>query len=425
MRTLLVLLAILAANPASLAQRRFIASDRTSAALWRFADANGDGAIDSGEVNVFFDGTNASGVAAPATLNALSVRRDGLVAYGDTDSGRRNIVFARDNNGNGNAQDAGEARVVVDSTNASGIILTAPQGTAFDSRGRLYVANSASSSAGADAIYRLVDLNGNGDFQDAGEITEYVGVPYFGPGNGPRVPIEIVFDSADVLWLRESSAGAYGIHRFQDIDGNGRADDPGEATVFFDTTNQSTIAIGAGFGLDIDPVRPRSFYIHNLGALSTDQVIRVSDLDNDGDANDAGEAQIVFATNEDGFTSVDVLALYDGRILFTNTVGPAAVLLTDLDADNLFSGAGERTTFYSNPAASLGSLRQINILPCPGDWDRNKAVTPADVAAFVNAWFTSVGNGTFAGDFDFNGVVNPADVASFVNAWFNAISGAC
>ena len=52
------------------------------------------------------------------------------------------------------------------------------------------------------------------------------------------------------------------------------------------------------------------------------------------------------------------------------------------------------------------------------DFDRNGRVEPADVAAFVNAWFQSLTQGGLAGDFDHNGVVEPTDVANFINAWF-------
>lgn len=415
----------LAAAPAA-AQHRFLIADRTNDAIWRLNDANANRVIEEpGEINLFFNSTNAAGTLGSLTQNCQAIRRDGLIAIGDSDSTRRNVILMRDLNGDGDALDAGESRVVFDSTNASGIILSAPQGAAFDSRGRIHMSNAGSAAAGADAIYRFVDLNGDGDFQDAGEITEYVGVPYFGAGNGPRVPIEIVLDRQDVLWMRESSAGFFGVYRFQDLTGNGRADDAGEATTFFDTTNLSLITVSAGFGIDLDPIRPGSIYFHNLGAGSNDQVFRLTDLNADGDANDAGEAVVVYATAEAGFTSVDVLALYDGRIIVTDASAQRAVLLTDLDADGLFTGAGERTTFFGNTSLFAGTLRQANILACPADWDHDKSVTPADVASFINDWVASLISGGFIGDFDFDGSVSPADVAQFVNAWFNALLNGC
>jgi choice-of-anchor B domain-containing protein len=62
---------------------------------------------------------------------------------------------------------------------------------------------------------------------------------------------------------------------------------------------------------------------------------------------------------------------------------------------------------------------------CRADWDHNGLVTPADVAAFVNAWFQDLAAGTFAADFDGIGGVNPADVAAFVAAWVDALTTGC
>ena len=44
------------------------------------------------------------------------------------------------------------------------------------------------------------------------------------------------------------------------------------------------------------------------------------------------------------------------------------------------------------------------------------------IAAFVNAWFTSLTNGTLVGDYDGNGQVQPSDVSLFVSQWFAAVS---
>lgn len=68
---------------------------------------------------------------------------------------------------------------------------------------------------------------------------------------------------------------------------------------------------------------------------------------------------------------------------------------------------------------------------CPGaccrpDWDHNGVLTPADVAAFVSAWFASLQAGNLNGDYDGNGAVTPADVSNFVNDWFARLAaGGC
>lgn len=61
---------------------------------------------------------------------------------------------------------------------------------------------------------------------------------------------------------------------------------------------------------------------------------------------------------------------------------------------------------------------------CPGDFNRDGLVNPADIAGFINAWLVA----DPAADFDGDGAVLPADVAVFVNAWFTSLTatgGAC
>lgn len=69
------------------------------------------------------------------------------------------------------------------------------------------------------------------------------------------------------------------------------------------------------------------------------------------------------------------------------------------------------------------SVLVVNV--CAADWDSNALIQPADVAAFVNAWFTAITTGALGGDFDRDGAVTPADVALFVSTWFAALSGGC
>src|SRR5690349_12515783 len=89
----------------------FLYGDFTLEAVYLARDLNRDGDLrDAGELAVFFDGTNASGLAAPAgSVLDLSYAPGGDVLYGDnpTDS----VYRLRDRNGDGDAQDAGEAKV--------------------------------------------------------------------------------------------------------------------------------------------------------------------------------------------------------------------------------------------------------------------------------------------------------------------------
>lgn len=96
------------------------------------------------------------------------------------------------------------------------------------------------------------------------------------------------------------------------------------------------------------------------------------------------------------------------------------------------SGGTSAKRFEARESLTTGlrPLLQITFTPptppCPADRDHNGSFEPADVAAFISDWFTSLVQGTLLGDFDGNLAVQPADVAAFVTAWFTALStGSC
>ena len=88
-----------------------IVSDIANDRLLYVRDLNGDGvATGAGEVKVFFDASNASGLPAPSgAIFCIYQAADGTVYVGDGDT--HAIYALRDNNLNGTANDTGEARV--------------------------------------------------------------------------------------------------------------------------------------------------------------------------------------------------------------------------------------------------------------------------------------------------------------------------
>jgi len=381
-RTFVSLAVLLIIATAASAQSRFILNDRTNHEMWRGVDANNNGNInDPGELTLYFSGANASGTLAPSNPTCLDIGLNGFVVMGD--QGNRNVYLLRDLNDDGDVQDAGESVVFADATNLSGISFAFPTGVAFDSLGRIYITN-AGNSFGNDGIYRLVDLNGNGTAQDAGEITEYVGAPFFGPGNGAFSPQEIFFDADDALYMHNSSSGLFGVWRFRDLNANGRADDAGESNVFWDSTNAAGTPANAGFAIEPDRARAHSMYILQTGSGSVDQLVRLTDLNNDGDAQDPGESAIVWSTAESGFTNIDCVSLYNGDVLITDSSGKRIILLHDANGDGDFMDVGERTDYYTNPGSLMGDVRQVSILPVPGDVNRDGLRDLSDIDAYVN-----------------------------------------
>lgn len=393
----------------------YLLADRTNDAISVVRDANGSGAIEElSEHATWFNAANGAGTLGPQNPTALATCYT-CGAYGYTIMGdqlNRAVYVLRGDPYGLSAQGLGDSLVAADATNASGVSFAFPTGVAFDPQGRVHVVNAGNAS-GNDGIYRLVDLNGDGDFQDAGEITDYVTTGAFGAGNGPYSPQEIVFDSAGVGYLYNSSSGLHGIFRFEDLNANGRADDAGEFTPWFDSTNASGVAVSAGFALEPDRVRPRALYKLQIASGGVDQLIRAQDVNNDGDANDAGEAVIAWQTAETGFSGIDVYCTISGRVRVTDNTGKRVITLTDLDGDGLFNSAGERTDFYAG-ATLMGDIRQIAALPCHGDLDFDFSIGLGDLARLLSSYGSATGATYENGDLDGDGDIDLSDLAGLL-----------
>ncbi|MBX3409537.1 MAG: hypothetical protein KF859_06585 [Phycisphaeraceae bacterium] len=420
-RALIAAASLTALAAPAMGQLSLLVADRNANSLWMLVDINGDGIIQNpDEVFLWHNSANEPGTLGIENLNTLARRADGLVLGGD--QVRQGVYFFQDVDQNGDAQGMGESAVVQRLPNAESINIAFPTGSFFLEDGNALVVN-AGNAFGADAIYRLVDLDGDGVFLSAGEVQPYVTTGAFGAvPNGPWSPQEIyVFPSVggapQVGYLRNSSANLHGISRFVDLDGNGRADDPGEFTPFFSIGNASGVPVTAGFALEPDHARPGALYMLQLASGGVDQVVRVQDLDGDGNANGVGEARLVYSNAETGFTSVDLVCLANGDLLISDNSGKRIIRLRDEDGDGLFS-ADEATVIFSG-APLVNEVRQMIEFPftfappCPADFNNDGGVDGADVEAFFLAWEA----GDTIADVNGDGGVDGADVETFFSAW--------
>lgn len=87
--------------------------------------------------------------------------------------------------------------------------------------------------------------------------------------------------------------------------------------------------------------------------------------------------------------------------------------------------SGTFTVVVTCDCGATTSRGAVLSVVCRADWNKDQAITPADIGAFVTDWFTSVMSGTLAGDFDRNGTVSPADIGAFVSAWHASLEGSC
>ncbi|WP_299505664.1 Ig-like domain-containing protein [uncultured Roseobacter sp.] len=313
-------------------------------------DLDGDGiASGPGETTVFFDGSNASDLATP-TNNVFTVHQadDKSVYIGD---GTSDAVYRLiDNNRDGDAQDEGEAAVWFSAENAGGLSTITPNGIAEGADGAIYVANAGTSSTPQDAIYRTVDLNGDGDANDAGEATVWLDVQTI---IDTAVPFDLSFDG-NVAYLNDLTGAATDvIYRIEDLDGDGTIQTDEVTNFISDDMNfGAPVDISSAVSLD-GALYTLTWFPDNDEVL---KIYRLKDLDGSGQIDTVSEAVEVWNANampegipaEIGFS----LATDDagGLVLTANSFGGDGnvVKLTNLNGDGDFFDAGETVIFGSD-----------------------------------------------------------------------------
>jgi len=203
-------------------------TDPTLDQVFRCQDVNEDGDFnDIGETVLFYDGQVAPlGLTNPV---ALSADPNDQVFIGDSIDQR--ILVLRDNDDDGDANDAGEALLYFDGApggNASGVVM--PQVTSITVRilGTVWVTNANTNGSNADTVIRLRDLNADGDANDANESRVYW-------VSGASLPLDAsILTSIDVGYdglvyvLENGTAASRGLYRLLDLNGSGIIDNPAE-----------------------------------------------------------------------------------------------------------------------------------------------------------------------------------------------------
>lgn len=230
----LLLLAALGLAPAATAQiPAFYVTDSGADSIWRCADLNNDGDLnDAGDVVAFYADT--LGQVPFQTNVGIRSAPDGSVFV--TDSGEDSVFLLRDSNSDGDANDAGEAVRWFDGRaggNLSGLLMGGPNGIIRQtSSGAWFVANAGASLP--DTLLRLVDANSDGDANDVGEATEYWSYPATPGGDSVPQAVEIgLDDNVYLLDAPSSGSNGKGVYRLVDLNADGDAKDAGEIAPFF------------------------------------------------------------------------------------------------------------------------------------------------------------------------------------------------
>jgi len=134
--------------------------------VFRAHDVNANGVIETGEFNVFIDQTNPFGVQV-----GTSIVNDGTSIYISeslVSANPQKVFRLTDLNASGDIDDASEAEEIWNEYMVpAGYELGSSFSMAIGPDGELLVASSGADIR--DNVFRLVDLNSDGDFLDAGE----------------------------------------------------------------------------------------------------------------------------------------------------------------------------------------------------------------------------------------------------------------
>jgi hypothetical protein len=218
------------------------------------------------------------------------------------------------------------------------------QAVPFTQTGDLLVIDNA-----GNQIWRFMDLDLDGDWNDAGEI-----VPFFAgaPGIAFSNPTNIAVGPDGAAFVCDSTNDF--VVRLHDLNGDGVATGPGEASIFFSAAaNGSGVTMPSALGITVSEDGAVWISNSNTSTLGTDTVIRVADGNGDLDAEDAGEATEYarFAVGQTAAVSLpfNVAVGSDGAVYYleNGTAGKGIYRLhDDVVPNGLCTDAGEVSAFY-------------------------------------------------------------------------------
>ncbi|HEY3243896.1 MAG TPA: hypothetical protein VGM03_11145 [Phycisphaerae bacterium] len=358
-------------QPAPLSARTggMLAGDTTLHRVYRVQNLNGDSdADDLGETSIFFDSTNQSGIGATAgSVFTIFQSVCGAVFIGEGDTDR--VYRLVDVNGDGDAQDVGEATVWFGAGNAAGVMLPTPNGIFQDASGATYISNAGVSAAPADFVVRTIDLNGDGDALDAGESSVWLDLS--GLQTTTSSPFEIAFIGNAAYISDLFGANPDVVWRAEDVNNNGTIE-ADELNVFIDDNN----AFGVPVAIPMTTDGTSLYVIESTSSVNPQRLFRLTDLNDSHTIEQASEAVEVWNEN---FLPPGLPVLAN---VFSIAVGPGGEIaitsngtdsqdnifrLVDLNGDGDFMDAGETQDWLTADGTDFPeTLRSVQyMLPTP------------------------------------------------------------
>ncbi|MGE3181631.1 MAG: hypothetical protein AB7N71_08375 [Phycisphaerae bacterium] len=401
-------------------QNVIFAFDQTRDYLLRLLDLNDDGdAIDPGEVVIFMnDADAATGLDNSQGLLALSPYE----VFATDNFVPDNVLRLNDLNRDGDALDPGESTIWWDGMLPDGLgLMMNPVciSTGPDDAYYLIDNNSVGSTSNPEAIYRMDDLNNDGDVNDAGEVTQYFEL------SPPSTAVTVTFD------LEFDNAGAGYVYDIRDPNQIEHIDrispDATTKTVWIDSAALFQMT-GVVFVLSQDLVHdPLTDEIITSGTLGSSTVLIAMRDQNNSDTIDSGsEVRLLWRESEAGVSvgSARGICLLPNRSMyFTEALNDQIIRMVDLNEDGDYRDAGETNVFYDSAMALASGLPDapqllsITGAPLPpiarGDMNCDGVVSVGDIGPFVLALTDPAGYEAQFPDCDIdNGDINNDEIVS-------------
>jgi hypothetical protein len=219
----------------------------------------------------------------------------------------------------------------------------------FVPRATLWVTDSSN-----DRIALVRDLDYDGDYLDAGEVAVFYDDLL---GSYPLSNNNTVESLADGSILVADTSADY-VLRIADGNADGDGNDPGESAIWFDPSNLSGVAMPTANGIFV--AESGDVWIANtqVGTVGKDTIIRVRDLDSNGDGQGAGEAIEYYVSSDLSLGGAandslpqDVVALANGEVYYLEIgaggVQPKGIYkLVDLDSSGFIDAPGEVAPYF-------------------------------------------------------------------------------
>lgn len=401
--------------------------DQTLDAVFRLHDRNHDGdMLDPNEVTRFFDDTVGGGLGLDNSQGLYALGPWALLA---TDNfAPDNVVLMVDLNHDGDAFDAGEALEWFNGALPGGYHLTNPVTLSLGHDGAFYlIDNNTLDTANPEAVYRLEDINDDGDVNDAGEVTLYFELSP--PGASLTTTFDIEFDSAGAGYVFDITDP----DQIESIDRI--SPDASSIAEWIDSADlywNFGLVFSGGNELTVNVDTDEIVAVAVAGNW-TAYIIALNDRDSSGYIDDGRELRVLWSEvdNADGVTSGlprDLFYAWDGSLVFADNGEDQVVRLVHQNADFDYLDANESRVIYNADLVGDTGLPEMrNLLsvaaaptPLAGDCDADEDVDASDVDNCVGCLAgpgNGLGTGCICSDDDFDGDVDVVDFAAVQAAY--------